>query len=199
MSVNTIGAQAISAPSLLLVEDDDTLRYVIERSFLKRGFQVTAVGSFEAAEVAIKHLNTNAAIAAIFDLKLKNTLSLPLIGQLLLAIPNAKILMLTGYASIATAVEAVKLGATNYLPKPASIDDIFAALDLNGSGPIAPQKDIPQSNHSNTTIVSTQRLEWEHIQRVLLNNNGNISAAARELNMHRRTLQRKLQKYPHKR
>ena len=111
--------------------------------------------------------------------------------------PNIKILVLTGYASIATAVKAVKLGADNYLPKPASLDSILGALMLNSVSNIKGNNTL---NHkpADIAIVSTQRLEWEHIQRVLLNNEGNISAAARELNMHRRTLQRKLQKHPHK-
>ena len=100
---------------------------------------------------------------------------------------DINIVMLTGYASIATAVEAIKLGAVHYLTKPASVDDIISAL---------------QGSKGNTTVepaenpISVKRLEWEHIQKVLMEHNGNISAAARALNMHRRTIQRKLSKRP---
>jgi two-component system response regulator RegA len=98
-----------------------------------------------------------------------------------------RILMLTGYASIQTAVEATKLGATQYLPKPASVDEILAALANETANP-----DIPVAAQP----LSVERLEWEHIQRVLAEHDGNISATARALNMHRRTLQRKLAKKP---
>ena len=178
---------------VFLVEDDDSLRLVTERMLNKRGFQVTTASSLSNAETIINHWQSSELPeAAILDLKLGNELSLPLIEILLKSNKHIKILILTGYASIATAVQAVKLGATNYLPKPASLDDMLQALELSQHS-----KHSPIANEDKT-IVSTQRLEWEHIQRVLTNNNGNISAAARELNMHRRTLQRKLQKHPHK-
>lgn len=185
---------------ILLIEDDDILREVTSRALHKRGFNVTELSHYLTAEkyitAAIK--NNSAKIdAAILDLKLHNQLSLPLISLLRHNIPAIKILVLTGYASIATAVEAVKLGADNYLPKPASLDDMLMALTLLNSSKSS-ESSLNNIESSNTTIVSTQRLEWEHIQRMLLKNKGNISAAARELNMHRRTLQRKLQKYPHK-
>ena len=96
--------------------------------------------------------------------------------------------MLTGYASIATAVEAIKLGADNYLAKPADIDEILAALDNDS--------DEEEHDAQFQEPMSVRRLEWEHIQKVLLENHGNISETARQLKMHRRTLQRKLQKKP---
>ncbi|MBT3336101.1 MAG: response regulator, partial [Methylococcales bacterium] len=100
---------------------------------------------------------------------------------------NTRIVMLTGFASIATAVEAIKLGATQYLTKPANADEIINALNKNDGDSSTIIKDNP---------LSVKRLEWEHLQKVLMENNGNISAAARALNMHRRTLQRKLDKRP---
>lgn len=197
---------------ILYVEDNDTLRQVTHNALLKRGFKVTALSSFSQAHEHIQLFCANKSApvydAAILDLKLQNQLSLPLIPLLRTQQPSIKIVVLTGYASIASAVEAVKLGADNYLPKPAHLNDVLAAVSLNKepcaqsntASPIAHhQQTLSLNNQANTaTIVSTQRLEWEHIQRVLLKNAGNISAAARELNMHRRTLQRKLQKYPHK-
>ncbi len=190
---------------ILLVEDDDTLRQVTSHALYKRGFTVIELNNYQQAKEHIeKYANNKVGSitydAAILDLKLNNCLSLPLIPLLRKNIPNINILILTGYASIATAVEAVKLGADDYLPKPASINDILAVLRLpiGLSEGLQPVDNFAITNNSNTAIVSTQRLEWEHIQRVLLKNNGNISAAARELNMHRRTLQRKLQKHPYK-
>ena len=105
--------------------------------------------------------------------------------------PEIRMLILTGYASIATAVEAIKLGADNYLAKPADTDEILASL-LNRE---QLDKQEPDSDGVSATM-SVKRLEWEHIQKTLQANNGNISATARQLNMHRRTLQRKLQKRP---
>ena len=106
---------------------------------------------------------------------------------LLAAAPGASLVVLTGYSSIATAVEATKLGATNYLCKPAGIDEVLAAFVDPESGL---EVEVPSDP------ISVERLEWEHIQRVLNDNDGNISATARALGMHRRTLQRKLQKRP---
>jgi two-component system, response regulator RegA len=103
------------------------------------------------------------------------------------AAPEASLVVLTGYSSIATAVEATKSGASNYLCKPASIDEVLAAF---GAGDSAAEIEVPNDP------ISVERLEWEHIQRVLNDNDGNISATARALGMHRRTLQRKLQKRP---
>ena len=99
--------------------------------------------------------------------------------------------MLTGYASIATAVEAIKLGADNYLAKPADTDEILAAMFADFKKEVADSTEEPKLE-----TMSVRRLEWEHIQRVLMVNKGNVSATARQLNMHRRTLQRKLQKKP---
>jgi two-component system response regulator RegA len=123
----------------------------------------------------------------VVDLRLATDSGLRLIPPLIAAHPGIRILLLTGYASIATAVEAIKLGAVHYLPKPAGVDDILQALGRSEGDPDAPAPEEP---------MSVDRLEWEHIQKVLAENDGNLSATARALKMHRRTLQRKLAKRP---
>lgn len=123
----------------------------------------------------------------VLDLKLEHESGLALIEPLKAKLPDAKIVILTGYSSISTAVNAIKLGAFNYLCKPAGTQDILAAFEQET--PLTTAIDDGQ-------LPSVKRLEWEHIQRVLADNGGNISATARSLGMHRRTLQRKLQKKP---
>ena len=170
--------------SLLVVDDDPNLTQVLARAFARRDYQVfTANNSAEA----LQHCQNEDIDRCILDLKIDTESGLPLIPQLLEIQPSLKIVMLTGYSSISTAVDAIKLGAINYLCKPADADEILAAFE-NREG----QTDTEiQSNPP-----SINRLEWEHIQRVLNEHNGNISATARALGMHRRTLQRKLQKRP---
>jgi len=124
---------------------------------------------------------------AVIDLKMPGPSGLVLVQRLKELDAETRIVMLTGYASIATAVEAIKLGATHYLAKPADADDIVAALMRSEGDPSLPVSDNP---------LSVDRLEWEHIQKVLNEHEGNISATARALKMHRRTLQRKLAKHP---
>jgi two-component system response regulator RegA len=125
--------------------------------------------------------------AAVLDLRLAADSGLRLIAPLKAARPAMRILLLTGYASIATAVEAIKLGAVHYLAKPAGIEEILLALGREeGDAAVAPAEEP----------MSVDRLEWEHIQKVLAENDGNLSATARALKMHRRTLQRKLAKRP---
>ena len=126
----------------------------------------------------------------VVDLRIGEDSGLSVIKYLLEKSPAMKIVMLTAYASIATTVEAMKLGAINYLTKPASVQDIIDKLLQSKQTVNAPIEDMP---------LSVKRLEWEYLQKVLLEHDGNISAAARALNMHRRTLQRKLQKRPVKR
>lgn len=173
------------AQSILLVEDDEILGAVTKGALEKRGYCVVHVVDVAAAKEAFGRVTFS---LAILDLKLKDETSLALIPQLRQHNAAMKILMLTAYASIATAVEAVKLGANNYLPKPANVSEILAALEAD-AGEVAPKQE-------SMTVMSPKRLEWEYIQRALLKNDGNVSATARELNMHRRTLQRKLQKRP---
>ncbi len=169
---------------LLIVEDDEVFARVLAKSLTAHGLEVhVGHGSAEALALAREH----AFAAAVLDLKLAGETSLALIPQLKAANPAMRILMLTGYASIQTAVEAIKLGATNYLPKPAGVAEILNALQSDRANPDLPAAEQP---------LSVDRLEWEHIQRVLAEHDGNISATARALSMHRRTLQRKLGKKP---
>ncbi|WNO11366.1 response regulator transcription factor [Teredinibacter sp. KSP-S5-2] len=169
---------------LLLIEDDQALGTVTKAGIEAQGMLVSWARDLDGARECCSEQRFD---FAVLDLKLENEVSLQFIPELIGLFPEIKILMLTGYASIATAVEAVKLGAVNYLPKPANISEILAALNEGADSTTVEIED---------SVMSTKRLEWEHIQRVLAKNNGNVSAAARELNMHRRTLQRKLQKKP---
>ena len=170
-------------PSLLLVDDDETFRTVLSRALEKRGFAVAPAGSVEQALPLAK---ANPPEYAVVDLKMEGASGLVLVQALHELDAATRIVVLTGYASIATAVEAVKLGATQYLAKPANADEIVAAFGHHAS------PDLPLSAQP----TSVERLEWEHINRVLQEQQGNISATARSLNMHRRTLQRKLSKRP---
>ncbi|MBI3902607.1 MAG: response regulator transcription factor [Nitrosomonadales bacterium] len=170
-------------PSLLLVDDDATFCGVLCRALEKRGFMVTTAHSVEQA---VPLAQASPPEYAVVDLKMSGASGLALVQALHELDPATRIVVLTGYASIVTAVEAIKLGATQYLSKPANADEIVAAFGHSASA------DAPLSAQP----PSVERLEWEHIQRVLQEYQGNISATARALNMHRRTLQRKLSKRP---
>lgn len=170
-------------PSLLLVDDDETFRAVLSRALEKRGFSVTLA---PGVEQALPLAQANPPEYAVVDLKMEGASGLVLVQALHELDAATRIVVLTGYASIATAVEAVKLGATQYLAKPANADEIVAAFGHHASAEMA--LDAPPA--------TVERLEWEHINRVLQEQQGNISATARRLNMHRRTLQRKLAKRP---
>jgi len=169
--------------TLLLVDDNVTFCEVLSRALEKRGFAVTVAHSVEQA---LPLAQDNPPEYAVLDLKMDGASGLTLVHALHDLDPATRIVVLTGYASIATAVEAIKLGATHYLSKPANTDEIVAAFGH------LPTPDAPL----NPQTTSVERLEWEHLQRVLLDHQGNISATARALNMHRRTLQRKLSKHP---
>jgi len=171
-------------PSLLLVDDDDAFRLVLGRALEKRGFAVITAPEVESA---ILLAQDNSPEYAVIDLKMPGPSGLLLVQRLKELDAETRIVMLTGYASIATAVEAIKLGATHYLAKPADADEIVAVLMQTAGNPYVPVNSDP---------LSVERLEWEHIQRVLGEHEGNISATARALKMHRRTLQRKLGKKP---
>ncbi len=174
------------AQHMLLVEDDETFGRVISRAMQQRGFRIALTTTVEGATALLMQERFD---LAVLDLNLGGHSSLPLIPLLKEHAPAIRILVLTGYASIATAVDAIKLGADNYLAKPADADEILAAL-LN-SEVITHEDSAPIAEP-----MSVRRLEWEHIQKVLKENEGNISETARQLKMHRRTLQRKLQKRP---
>jgi len=171
-------------PSLLLVDDDVTFCKVLARALERRKFAVTVVHDVDAAIAAAK---LSPPEYAIVDLKMSGPSGLVLVKALKELDPETRIVILTGYASIATAVEAIKLGATYYLAKPADTDEIVAVLDRDEGDPNLLISEDP---------LSVNRLEWEHIQKILAENEGNISATARALKMHRRTLQRKLLKRP---
>lgn len=170
-------------PTLLLVDDDATFRSVLSRALEKRGFSVTTADSVEAA---IPLALANPPEFAVIDLKMHGASGLVLVQKLHALDAATRIVMLTGYANIATAVEAIKLGATQYLSKPANATEIMAAFGHSA------RADIAVEAHP----ASVDKLEWEHINRVLHEQKGNISNTARVLNMHRRTLQRKLAKRP---
>lgn len=172
--------------NFLIVDDDPAFTRVLARAMTRRGFEVQVARDVPSALVLAQQQPPQLATV---DLKMDGPSGLSLIPQLKRLNPEIRILVLTGYASIATTVEAIKAGAHNYLPKPADADQILRALDMNGE--LAPaDADIPD------TPMSVNRLEWEHIQKVLHEHDGNISATARALGMHRRTLQRKLAKHP---
>ena len=171
---------------LLIVEDDIDFAAALARAMGKRGFDVAqAHNATEAQRVADRFLPTHAVV----DLKLPGESGLKVVAMLAERSPAPAIVVLTGYASIATAVEAVRLGARHYLAKPADADEILAAF----------MRDQPDAAlEVSPEPLTVARLEWEHIQKVLNEHDGNISATARALKMHRRTLQRKLDKNPPK-
>lgn len=171
-------------PTLLLVDDDLTFSRVLAEAFEARGYAVRVAHNvaegFKAAE-------NDPPEFAVVDLKMPGPSGLELVAKLKDLDENTRVVMLTGYASIATAVEAIKLGAVHYLAKPADADEILAAFrrDEGDTGVRLAEKPF-----------SVNRLEWEHIQKVLTECKGNVSETARRLGMHRRTLQRKLSKRP---
>lgn len=170
---------------VLLIDDDEVFTRVLARALAARGFDVrVAANGAEALAGAREHQPDH----AVLDLKLGEESGLAMIPELLEIRPELRILLLTGYASIATAVEAIKRGAWDYLAKPVDADQVVQALRGSGAadGSAAPVFAAPP----------LKRLEWEHIQRVLAECEGNISEAARRLGLHRRTLQRKLSKRP---
>jgi two-component system response regulator RegA len=168
----------------LVVDDDPVFGAVLKRALERRELKTeVAQDLYSALRLAEQHVFTHAVV----DLKLAQESGLTLIRELKQHYPSLKIVMLTGYSSISTAVEAIKIGALNYLCKPADADEILAAFEIASA---EDRTEIPQNP------LSVDRLEWEHIQKVLQENQGNISATARSLGMHRRTLQRKLQKRP---
>ncbi len=170
--------------SLLYLEDDESLAQMTSKAFVRRGFNVCHFKSIEEFKKNQNH-SGSPFTHALLDMRLEDGNSLALISELSQKDQNLKIILLTGYASIATAVQAIKLGAYNYLPKPATIDEILSAFN-------------EQAEIKDTAIqtMSLKRIEWEKIQQALADNNGNITLTAKQLNMHRRTLQRKLSKRP---
>jgi two-component system response regulator RegA len=171
-------------PCLLLVDDDATFCMVLKMAMEKRGFDVFVAHDLESGIALADEVEPE---YAVIDLRIGHDSGLSMVKRLVELDDNTRIVMLTGFASIATAVEAIKLGATHYLTKPADADEIVTALHKNEGDESVEIKDKP---------LSVKRLEWEHLQKVLVEHDNNISAASRALGMHRRTLQRKLEKRP---
>lgn len=174
---------AVRRPSLLLMEDDVTLAATLARALTHRGFRVTIAHDGAEATNALQQKHPD---YAVLDLKVPGSSALAILPLLCGGGHTTRAVVLTGYASIATAVAAMKLGAVNYLPKPADVDEIVAALGGGGGGET---EVAPPANP-----LSPYELEREHLLRVLGEHEGNISAAAKALGLHRRSLQRKLQK-----
>jgi two-component system response regulator RegA len=175
----------LSAPSgdasLLLLDDDAPFRQRMARALEQRGFQVAQAGSVAEASEAVQQ---QAPAYAVLDLRLEDGSGLSVVELLNKKRPECRVIMLTGYGAIATAVAAVKAGAVDYLPTPADVDDVVKAL-------LAPPSDKPAPPDN---PMSADRVRWEHIQRVYELCGHNVSETARRLNMHRRTLQRILAK-----
>lgn len=169
----------------LVIDDDSSFNAILVRTLTRRGHPARGANDVESALLLAREMQPP---QVVLDLNLNGSSGLALIPELLSINPDCRIVVLTGYASIATAVDAVKLGAVQYLAKPVEIEAILAAFDDDDG----PDFDLPASDQP----LSVDRLEWEHIQRVLNENDGNVSATARALKMHRRTLQRKLSKHP---
>lgn len=180
---------SLASGRLIYVEDDEVLSRVTTRSLTRRGFEVHHYASLHAVnerpgELAYSH--------ALLDLRLEDGSTLNLIREFCENYNGIRVVVLTGYASIATAVQAVKWGAVNYLAKPATTEQIVRAFDEQPAAAATQLKTPDEASDG----LSLKRLEWEHIQQTLAANGGNIAATARQLKMHRRTLQRKLHKRP---
>ncbi|HUH01436.1 MAG TPA: response regulator [Kofleriaceae bacterium] len=174
-------------PSILLVDDDEVFRKRLARAFEERNYDVRAAGTFTEAVALAREESPEFAVV---DMRMPGPSGLELVRELKKIDLATKIVVLTGYGSIATAVDAIRLGATHYLSKPADADDIVSAFARGDAPPLDP----PDPDYQEAPSLA--RAEWEHINRVLSDCGGNISEAARRLGIHRRSLQRKLQKYP---
>jgi two-component system response regulator RegA len=181
-----------NAASVLVVDDDDTFRSRLVRAFQAR--ELEAQGAKDG-ETAIALAKKESPEYAVVDLRMPGISGLDVVRELKAIDAMTNIVVLTGYGSIATALEAVRLGATHYLTKPADVDDLLAAFERAKTPPGEP---LPASLGAlePKNVPSLARAEWEHINRVLTDCGGNISQAARLLGLHRRSLQRKLSKYP---
>jgi two-component system response regulator RegA len=170
--------------NLLIVDDDESHCRAMQRAFERRGYDVRSAHSVPQALRIVESWRIDFAVV---DLRMPGPTGLTLVPRLKLAGTDPRIVMITGYASIATAVEAIKLGAIHYLVKPVDAEAVEAAFHRDGGDESVPASEKP---------LSLDRLAWEHIQGVFADHYGNISATARALGIHRRTLQRKLGKHP---
>jgi two-component system response regulator RegA len=171
--------------SIILVDDSTILRDRLAEAFQERGFRVSVAGNCDEAVEVFRRDPTELAVV---DLRMPGRPGVSLIADLKQIRADVQILILSGFGSIATAIDAVKLGAVNFLPKPADVDDILTAFKRGGS-----EVDMPETDEE-IPVPTLAQAEWEHIHRVLADCNNNISEAARRLGIHRRSLQRKLRK-----
>lgn len=167
-------------PTILVVDDDEVLRSQLQRALIRRGYSVNCAEGYEEAVTVATVCKPEMAIV---DLKMNGKTGIELLVELRRILPQIKVVVLTGYASITNAVDAIKLGAVNYVTKPADADQLLAAFTARPA--ISPTEFAPPS---------LAEAQWEHIQRVLAECGGNISEAAQVLRIPRRTLQRKLKK-----
>jgi two-component system response regulator RegA len=184
----TLGAKAANQRIALVVDDDDVFRNRLCRALADRGWEAT--GAADGA-TALRLAAATSPDLAVVDLRLPEMGGLDVVRELRHLGETTCIIMLTGYGSIATALTATKLGASHYLSKPADADQILSAYQKI-MAVASDQEQVPDG----TEVPSLARVEWEHIQRVLTDCEGNISQAAKLLGLHRRSLQRKLSKYP---
>jgi two-component system, response regulator RegA len=181
-------------PTALVIDDDRRFADTLAAALSRAGWDAQACYSIAAARDALTDTTPDAAIV---DLRIGHDDGLTLVPQLREVVPGIRIIVLTGYASITTAVRAVKLGADDYLAKPVTAASVVSTLRRGESEADTDVESAGAGADSGAPLpMSPRRLEWEHIQRVLAEHDGNISATARALNMHRRTLQRKLSKRP---
>lgn len=178
------------SPSILLVDDDEVFRERLARAFRGRGYAVTEASDVPQAGSALRG---GLPDFAVIDLRLPSGSGLDVVRLVKRRSPRTVMVVLTGYGSIATALDAVALGAAHYLTKPATIDDILAGF---ARATPAADKSADAPAPAEHEVLSLARVEWEHINRVLADSDGNVSEAARRLGMHRRSLQRKLSKHP---
>lgn len=176
----------LDRPSILIVDDDEVFRRRLARAFADRGFDARQAEDYDSAMATAQ---SESPEYAVVDVKMPGRSGLELARDLLAVDPTTKVVILTGYASVSTTAWAMRVGVAWYLPKPADADDILAAFARAG----APAAAAPPPEPEAPTL---ERAKWEHIQRVLLDCDGNVSEAARRLGMHRRSLQRMLGKYP---
>ena len=171
---------AVDQETILITDDDKAFCAAMSAAFRRRGLKVVVAHDYEDA---IAEADAWQPARAVIDLRMPGRGGLEVVEDLIKRHPEMKIIVLTGYGSIATAVEAMKLGAVHYLTKPADPEEVLTAFDRKPSAADAP---------ADTAPASLEEVEWEHLQKVLTDSGGNISEAARRLGMHRRSLQRKL-------
>jgi two-component system response regulator RegA len=171
--------------SIILVDDSSILRDRLAEAFQERGFRVEVAGTCDEAVVIFRQ---NPTELAVVDLRMPGRPGLTVIQDLKTIKPDVQVLILSGFGSISTAIDAIRLGAVNFLPKPADVDDILNAFKRGGT-----EVEVPETDEE-IPVPTLAQAEWEHIHRVLADCSNNISEAARRLGIHRRSLQRKLRK-----